>query len=154
MESKMTEKKEEKELKWGGYIGTNTRCFVCGRTEDEINQIVRDNFKLRGGVGDSHLSQDEIDKVEVMVYDPLCDMALPLEISKIGMVYFRISLCQVCEQLFTYLAHSKIGQWASILSRDIESQEGRELKKCPELLELAVLLEKTGKKIDGFYNGD
>ena len=112
----------EKELKWGGYIGTNTRCFVCGRTEDEINQIVRDNFKLRGGVGDSHLSQDEIDNIEVMVYDPLCDMALPLEVSKIGMVYFRISLCQVCEQLFIYLAHSKIGQWASILSRDISSR--------------------------------
>lgn len=133
---------KEKELRWGGYIGTNTRCFVCGRTEDEINQIVRDNFKTRGNL--------ERDDIEVLTYDPLCHLALPLEVSGIGTVFFRIALCQVCENLFPYLAHHKIGQWLTVLSMEAKyNKEEKELmSKYPVIGEIIKLLERTEKRVD------
>lgn len=133
---------KEKELQWGGYIGTNTRCFVCGRTEDEINQIVRDNFKIRENL--------ERDDIEVIADDPLCHLALPLEVSGIGTVFFRIALCQVCENLFPYLAHHKIGQWLTVLSMESKyNEEEKELMlKYPVIEEIIKLFERTEKRVN------
>lgn len=103
-----------RELNWGGLLPTERRsCYICGRTEDEVNQLLKEAMWEH-----EKETGEKIDFIDIQTASVFCDMNFPTikiemadrkkEISKTMVcnmdmqvnIVFRFPLCPICELIY------------------------------------------------------